>query len=628
MSISFLNPAFLFGLVSLSIPLVIHLIHRRNAIVHRFAALAFLLRTDRRMVRRFELKRLLLLLLRISILLFLTLAVARPVWQASETPVERLPRDLVMIVDTSMSMGFTTPEGTLLSRALRMVREILSDLSERDRVAIVAVDDRCTRLLPSLTSDRRRVIAALSDLRAGEAATDYACAFAEATALLAEGKGRRGEIVLFTDLTARAFQGLSLDPPRFSDPRPRLRIVDVAAGIGELPNRTIADVRTDFVRRSRSLGVEVEVRNHTLTPAHDVPIVLRRSGGETVLSGFADLPAASVVRKRFSFIPKGKRDHLRFSLQPDRLPVDDAYDFVVLSGAPIPVLLIDGDMRTNLYASETFYLERALYPGARASTRIVPSVETPQGLDPATLDDFALVALCNVTRLKPAIIEVLEQYVAKGGNLLVTLGDRVDPDFYDRRMSRLLPAALRGVHEVEGEGGDTLGVADPNHPLFSIFRGELARPRFRRYFFLEPGGKGKILLRFRGTGAPALLEARKGKGRVFLFTSSIDRDWNDLPIDPAFLPLMQQLIHYAVGEPLERDLPHGVIHHPIERYLPRELAGLSLPVVTPDGERLLVETTEAGDHALFRFTETNQTGCYEIVSPPGTKGIPPFFCIH
>jgi hypothetical protein len=44
-----------------------------------------------------------------------------------------------------------------------------------------------------------------------------------------------------------------------------------------------------------------------------------------------------------------------------------------------------------------------------------------------------------------------------------------------------------------------------------------------------------------------LLERTMGSGRVLLFTSSLDRQWNDLPVQPAFVPLMAGIANRLLG---------------------------------------------------------------------------------
>ncbi len=48
------------------------------------------------------------------------------------------------------------------------------------------------------------------------------------------------------------------------------------------------------------------------------------------------------------------------------------------------------------------------------------------------------------------------------------------------------------------------------------------------------------------TRIPLLSEADLGKGKIFLFTSSADLDWNDLPLKAAYLPLIRGLLKEAV----------------------------------------------------------------------------------
>jgi hypothetical protein len=57
---------------------------------------------------------------------------------------------------------------------------------------------------------------------------------------------------------------------------------------------------------------------------------------------------------------------------------------------------------------------------------------------------------------------------------------------------------------------------------------------------------GSVLWRY-SHGPPALLERQIGKGRVLLWTTTIDRDWTNLPIRPFFMPWMHQVVTYLSG---------------------------------------------------------------------------------
>src|SRR5207302_1863543 len=109
-------------------------------------------------------------------------------------------------------------------------------------------------------------------------------------------------------------------------------------------------------------------------------------------------------------------------------------------------------------------------------------------------------------------------------------------------------------------------------PLLLPFGGghaieSLMEARFGRYMLLRPTprssegadkGGTQVILSY-DTGAPALLDRALQGGRVLLFTSTIDRDWNDLPIQPAFLPLMQQAVRYLSRAPLREPEPPALV---------------------------------------------------------------------
>jgi hypothetical protein len=104
-----------------------------------------------------------------------------------------------------------------------------------------------------------------------------------------------------------------------------------------------------------------------------------------------------------------------------------------------------------------------------------------------------------------------------------------------------------------------------------------------RYMLLKPGAKeggARVLARY-DDGAPALVEARRGRGRVMLYASTLDPEWSDWTIRTSFLPAMQRIAAWLAGSLDERRSAPGVVGAPRPIDVP---AGLSLAaVVGPDG---------------------------------------------
>ena len=85
----------------------------------------------------------------------------------------------------------------------------------------------------------------------------------------------------------------------------------------------------------------------------------------------------------------------------------------------------------------------------------------------------------------------------------------------------------------------------PTHPAL---RGvdELRAANFYRSVDVEPAADDRVLIRL-DDGTPLLLERALGAGRVLLFTSSLDREWNDLPVQPVFVPFMAGIANHLLG---------------------------------------------------------------------------------
>src|SRR3989304_3108212 len=100
----------------------------------------------------------------------------------------------------------------------------------------------------------------------------------------------------------------------------------------------------------------------------------------------------------------------------------------------------------------------------------------------------------------------------------------------------------------------------------STGEGGLKSAFFNRYFKIEGGARN--LLSF-GNGDPLLVEVNAGNGKLFLFSSSADLDWNDLPLKASYLPLIQGLLKESVERSigLSGDSLPGMIRHgdPLEK---------------------------------------------------------------
>ncbi|GIX48359.1 MAG: hypothetical protein KatS3mg131_2570 [Candidatus Tectimicrobiota bacterium] len=116
---TFLHPVFLLGTLAAAVPVILHLIARRRALVHRFPAVRFLLLADKRTARKFRVHQWLLLALRVLAICLLALVLARPRLSGSgaQAAVAQPPEAVVLVLDNSLSMAYRDGQRSRWERA-------------------------------------------------------------------------------------------------------------------------------------------------------------------------------------------------------------------------------------------------------------------------------------------------------------------------------------------------------------------------------------------------------------------------------------------------------------------------------------------------------------------------------
>ena len=606
MNLQFVNPALLWGLLAAALPLAVHLLFRRRARPLAFPAIDFILRARRQTERRLRLKRILLFTARTLVLAAIAAAIARPKLEAPAAAAEapRGPSAVAVVLDASASMGYRLGGRTLFERARADAAEALASLSPEEPATVLlcgpvpappeppGFDKAALRRV----LDAAEPTAAWADLTACVGVAAQALSGSEPQAAM----GKR--IIVATDLTRAAWR-LDQPPPMVRGPagpvRPEVVVLDAARG-ASLPNAgiTAVDAQPDPSVGPRGYRFAVALENAGAEPLRDLAVQLRVGAGgdaKTALRAFADVPAGASAKKSVAHaFSQGGPTPVVLSLPEDALPLDDTRALLLDVPREVRALVVDGAPSPIKLRDEAWFVEAAL---ASPASPVRPRLIDGEALASEDLSGYDVVFLLNV-RAPGSKAAELRRLVERGGGLFIALGDQVDPDTYGAELGDLLPLPLHLVKtavERGAAGAETraahVGEVAWDHPAFSVFQGDaregLLGARFFRYVLTRPasrkgaGAEGPRVLASFDDGAPALVEARRGAGRVLLFTSSADRDWNDWPIRTSFLPSMQRFAALLAGALDERREPPTVVG--TERRIPlgegRRLAAL----VGPDG---------------------------------------------
>ena len=239
-----------------------------------------------------------------------------------------------------------------------------------------------------------------------------------------------------------------------------------------------------------------------------------------------------------------------------------------------------------------------------------------------------MIWLANVESVSKSSAERLERRVGEGGALIVSLGDKVVPESYNSRLYRadasgLLPAEIQRFVEVRSRREDYFRVKsfDAESPVLSFFADERWKPLLTEvpiYAFMavRPLPNVHVLATLDDEGAhPLLLERAYDRGKVFVWTTTIDPLWTRLPESPRTLvPLVHELLrHAAYTETTARNVSPGEPLSAEVQAFPR-----NPQLVRPDGSRRALEgEPERAGTGTWKLPvvpgkETEHVGAYKI----------------
>jgi hypothetical protein len=573
---SLLAPAFLLGLLAIGLPWWLHRLSSDNPNKQKFSSLMFLEPGEPRRVLAKKVQYLLLLALRIGVLVLLALAFTEPaIWRTPAAAGDAEGARLHLIVlDGSASMGYDDR----WDRARDAANDVLDELGPEDRGQLVLAG-RLFEVLGPATGDVAALRQTLNTAEPGVFRLDYGQLMRSIDGLV-----RTAELPVVLDLVTDV-QATGL-PTRFGELAPRrpaeIVIHDVGSGAAEnwtVDSFAASALTGELTASVRSFAPEAVTRTVTLS-----------QNGRTVGEQTVEVPAAGRAEVTFPALELARgSNRVEVELSPaDDLVGDDRRYLAIKRPEPRNVLIVAQNTEGVGPLFTSAALETLTTLALTADVRTTPLGDPP-------LVGYSFVVVTDVGLLDAAQAAALTDYVEDGGRVLLAAGPRSS----SLTMLPVTGQTLRTNPQMGAATRVAIGEVDATHP---VLRGvdELRAANFWRSINVEPAGS-QVLMSL-ADGTPLLLERTLGQGRVLLFTSSLDREWNDLPVQPAFVPLMAGIANHLLGGAgftSEANLGSTLA--------PRALGFTGAQIFDPRGEAALGLGAGSDDVLL------DQVGFYEVV---------------
>ena len=580
------------GLPLAAAPILIHLI---NLLRHRkvqWAAMEFLLASQRKFRTRVLLKQILLLLLRIAAVLGIVLTLAQPRLRTALGQLLGGSRTAhVVLLDDSYSMsdlsaGGRIGESSAFDRGKMVVERICEELTAAEGRQELAVGRFSSLTGRKFDIERQtvtpQVVQMVRDELAGLVPSASDCgpreALAAAVEVLGEGTGAADVLWLVSDFRACDWKVADETAQllrQLSDAGVELRLVDCAFGAlgstgssADFGASNLSVERLEVVGGVPATGVlvplEVAVRNNSQNVVRDVQVELREDGASRPGLRIPEIPAGSVAVQRFEArFPQAGSHLIDARVAADAVAVDNTRTAVIAVVDRVDVLVIDGDPRGGGRAADAFYLTAALAPGSGAPTGLRPRIEPPRAITTLDLMAFDCIWLLDVERLDPAEITALEGFARAGGGVVFFMGPRSRAEEINRTLYRdgegLFPLPLAGPVDLLPEGKNQDPVPDvvvEEHPVVAVLSGQrnplLDAVRIERFMAVDrsfddskekmPGGVGVRRLLSLRTRAPLVVERPFGEGLVVAVLTTASPTWNNWArANPSWVVVMLEM---------------------------------------------------------------------------------------
>lgn len=577
---TFVHGYLLAGLVALGVPILIHLLNRQKPQQLPFPAFRFLKLKRSTNRRKLRLQNLLLLLARLLVLLLIVLALARPRLTGSESPLSGTrPVLAVLIFDTSPSMGYATANESRLDDTRARVKELLDEFAPESKIRVLETGEPLPGLndVEGWLQGRALVEARVSGLRTQPVIESLPRLVEGGVALLArmaQDDNKPRVLVVFGDRTAPSWPGGALKP------------------IPEEVKALFIDVG---IEKPRDLAIEsIETRPTVVVAGSKLEIVVhvRATGADFNTELKCELegdpaPAQSPQNVRLSDGQRGRYVfHRVVPARPDApdapvqirasLAGSDPLAFNNSASATVPVrtkrklLLVAGNAQNARYVRLALQTIAADRPAdAFAVTQTTPA---DAAKPTANLGEYDVVILHQVVKVPPGLWPALGTYVENGGGLiLIPDGDDLvatRDEFNDEAgQVQLLPGKLKQLIKVPpNQPGVPWAEYRRGHPLTQQFldwqRGanvDFNDPKTRPFVFgyweVDAPAEAVVAAYADKDQRPALLEKRRGRGKVLLFTLPLDgrklddlRGWHNYWSDSSFgQVLLDQSCQYLAG---------------------------------------------------------------------------------
>ena len=593
---SFLFPTFLWGLIGLSIPLIIHLFNLRKSKTLEFSSIKHIQALEKKNIKKIKIIQWILILLRMGIIAALILMLSGPlfvnesIWIPSEEE-----SVAVIIIDNSASMSVTNNQQSFLDQSKKKIPEILSSFGGLVNLNVFK------------TTPPNEIYSGIVEKGMNLQYQNWQ---------IAESYGKDNLWTLVDSLLSSIDSSLpnkecfilsdfqSIPPKNFKDKYTDWKFYaltsnELSNNVGIKNISSINQIKTpnDLLR----LNTNIENMGKNEIRSLPVELYLNNERVGQIVSNFK-----TKTSKDFSFqVYPGKSGVIKGKIE---IPPDD----FILDNKQTFELNIPEQISCKVIANSEnglFIIKTALQSINGGAEFLDLELKLKDEIETIYLEETDVLILEDPLIIKPSAIESIKRFLNQGGNILWFAGQNFENINKQVSNNLLLPDYKNKIY-LDNESYLTVKVVDRKNPLlqdFNIRNLESSLPKIFTYNSVNLK-KGHYSILDLNNNDPFLVNIPFYSSQIYFFTSPLDLKWNDFAIKGLLIPLIHRLLILSATNELNTELIETFKAKIIS--LPKDLINKKWSIISPSDRKILV-VPDYGNEAII-FKGTTELGSYEV----------------
>ena len=518
---SFVYPGFLWALLLLAVPIIIHLFHFRRYKKILFPNVRFLQNVQKETQSVKRLRNFLVLLARMLAIAALVLAFAQPYIPLSDQ-LEQGDQIVGIYIDNSFSMENQGSRGPLFEEAKEKARQLVKAYPNSDRFIIHT--NHSNSIHPINGDDAIAFIDGIDIQKTSRSLPEVL----EVMSRSLEDNGMLNkQLYVLSDLQRNE----RADYTSYRDTSTRLSLIPLEANGNNNVSIDTAWLKSPVVNLNKPIELVVELTNHGEDDLNGVSLALDINGSKKAVTSL-DIggKASQKVNLGFALNQAGWQEA---SLRIEDAPIifDDVYHLSFNIKPRIEILIANGN-EANPVFDRLFRSETSFFVQNQASGN----------LDLGSLRRADLVILNELNNVSNGMVEALKTFVADGGTLFVVPSKTGQSDYLQNLTQSL--GLMNYAKPVEQS--TRVGSVGLDHPLFrnvlESVRGNTDLPKVFKYFRMEAGAKSSDMLMALDNRDMFLVSSKLERGEIFQLAVPLSESWSNSAEHGLFLSLMLRMV--------------------------------------------------------------------------------------